>query len=132
LGVRDGGTFNSTFDFTVEAEGLYPVRCIWYEHTGLAYFELDSVNLGDSSHVLINDPADPTGVVEVYTPTVIPLSSATVNGPYTVDHTAVVNENTKTVTVPLSGAAKFFRLSSPSATTLSAHVVGSKLVLTYQ
>lgn len=134
VGFRDGGTFNGTFDFVVEADGLYPTRCIWYEHGGQALFELDSVDLGDNSHVLINDPTDPTGVVKVYTSTgaqVLPLSSATVNGPYTVEHTAVVDQNAKTVTVPLSGAAKFFRLSSPSATTLSAQVVGSNLVLSY-
>jgi hypothetical protein len=134
LGFRDGGTFDGTFDLVVEADGLYPARCIWYEHGGQALFELDSVNSDDNSHVLINDPANPTGVVEVYVstgPQVLPLSSATVNGPFTVAHNAVVDQNAKTVTVPLSGAAKFFRLSSPSAATLSARVVGSNLVLTY-
>jgi hypothetical protein len=84
--------------------------------------------------VLINDPTNPAGVVEVYVstgPQVLPLSSATVNGPYAVAHNAVVDQNAKTLTVPLSGTAKFFRLSSPSAATLSAHVVGSNLVLNY-
>jgi hypothetical protein len=141
IGFRDGGTFNGGFfDFLVEAEGLYPVRCLWYEHTGSADFTLSSVNLSDNSQVLINDPANPTGVVQVYLPDaaeVILLSSATpvpASG-YTIEGGAVVDTVGKTVTVAQSGSARYYRLSSTGPTQLKitqTKKVGSNIVMTYQ
>jgi len=134
VGARDGGTYNGTFDFVAEADGLYPVRCIWYEHGGSAYFEMDTVNVGDGSHVLLNDPANPSGVVEVYLPYQITLlSSPTVNGPYTADPAGVVDQVAKTATVPITGPQKFIRLSGASSLKItSVSQLGSNLVLNYQ
>ena len=139
MGYRDGGTINGTFDFLVEADGLYPVRFLWYEHGGGANLELDSVNLSDNSHVLINDPANTAGVVQVFLPdgpltqVITTLSSATAAGPYTVEPGATVDTNLKTVTVQQSGAVRFYRLSFSSALKITQiKKVGSTIVMTYQ
>ena len=126
------GTFGGSFDFVAEADGLYPARCLWYENGGSAHFDLR-----DESSNLVNDPADPAGVVKVYLPvTTSPValySSATVNGTYTLEAGAVVNYNAQTVTVAQSGSSKFYRLYVPSPTKIISTVVsGSNIVLTYQ
>jgi hypothetical protein len=134
MGQQDGATFGGTFDFVVEAPGLYPVRNLWYENGGSANFTLRSVNLSDNSTVVVNDPGDPTGVVKAYLPGVptLVLSSATVSGPYTIPAGAVINTGTKTVTVPVSGSTRFYRMSSSSAVTIqSITVVGGNVVITY-
>jgi hypothetical protein len=138
IGQSDGDTFNGYLDFVVEAEGLYPVRFLWYERTGSAYCFLYSVNPSDNSQVLINDPANPSGVVEVYladgplTQVLSCLSSSTANGTYTVDNSAVIDTNAKTVTVPQSGSAKFYRLQAASASHFTQiKKVGSSIVMTY-
>jgi len=84
LGFRDGGTFTGSFDFIVEADGLYPTRIVWYENGGGAVFFLTSVNPCTLAETAINDPSDPAGVVKAYVwfiPTVL-QSSATADGPY--------------------------------------------------
>ena len=69
LGVRDGGPFDGTFDFVVQASGLYPVRCVWYENGGGAHFQLFSVDPNNpTSRILLNDPNNPAGDVVVYQP----------------------------------------------------------------
>jgi len=131
IGYRDGGTFSGTSDFIVEADGLYPARCIWYENGGGAHFELDSVNLSDNSHVLINDAGGPEVYVANYALTL--YSSTTAGGPYTLDGTGVVDIGARTVTVPVSGSRMFYKLNGPSAVTItSTRKVGSTIVLTYQ
>jgi len=50
---------HSTFDVVVEADGLYPVRCLWEETGGGAHLHLYSVDLGDGTETLINDPNNP-------------------------------------------------------------------------
>jgi hypothetical protein len=139
MGFRDGGTINGYFDFLVEAEGLYPSRCLWMQHGGQANFEMSSVNLSDNSKHLINDPANPTGVVEVYladgpVAQVIQLySSSTVKGTYAIDNTAVIDTNAKTATVPISGSARFYRFYGPNQVTITKiSKVGSNIVLAYQ
>jgi hypothetical protein len=135
MGQQDGSTFGGTFDFVVEAPGLYPVRNLWYENGGGANYQLRSVNLSDNSTVVVNDPANPAGVVKAYLPILPPsvLSSATVGGPYTAPAGAVVDTATKTVTVPVSGSMQFYRLSSSSALTIqSITIVGGNVVITYQ
>ena len=123
------GTFNGSFDFVVEAAGLYPVRSLWYENGGDAHF-----SLSDDSNNLVNDPLNPPGVVRVYlpgTPAVL-LSSATVSGPYTIPAGAVYNSATKTVTVPITGSTQFYRISASSALTIqSISVVGGNVVITW-
>ena len=132
MGVRDGGTFNGTFDFVVGATGLYPVRCIWYENGGTANFQLFSVDPDNpAGRILLNDPTNPTGDVLVYQPIGV-LSSASVSGPYTPAAGAVIDQVNQTVTVPMSGSVQFYRMIAVNPVTLSnIHVVGSNIVFHY-
>ncbi|MCC6820681.1 MAG: hypothetical protein IT579_08130 [Verrucomicrobia subdivision 3 bacterium] len=60
-------------------------------------------------------------------------SSATVNGAYAEETGAVVNTTSKTITVPLSGATRFYRVAFTSQLTISGLTIsGSNVVLTYQ
>lgn len=109
LKSRDG-TFNGTFDFVVEASGLYPVRCLWYENGGAARFQLFSVDLGNpEARVLVNNPANPAGTVKAWLPYGL-LSATSVDGPFTGATGHVINPATKTITVPRSGATQFYRV----------------------
>ncbi len=109
LGFR-GGSFNSTFDFVVESSGLYPVRCLWYENTGGTTFQMYSVDLANTNSLtLVNDPANPAGVVKVWLPYGL-LASASLNGPFTGAVGHAINTATKTITVPRSGDAQFYRV----------------------
>jgi len=151
LWEKSSGTANTTFDFVVEADGLYPVRCLWQETGGAANLRLWSVNLGDASEVLVNDPANPTGVVKAWYPLVC-LSAASVAGPYSVDAPAVNALNTTDLvgadcaptvvgamvtggkfTVPITGATRFYRLDGPRQTRI-IHIekVGANIEITYQ
>ena len=78
-----GSTADTTFEFVVQADGLYPVRLLWEETGGSAVLQLWSVDLNDLTEVLINDPTDPAGVVKAWYPVVCKSASA-VAGPYTV------------------------------------------------
>ena len=61
------------------------------------------------------------------------LSSASVNGPYAVDTTALIDPGAKTITVPKSGNTRFYRLVSSTAYTLGRPTVsGNNILLTYQ
>ena len=52
---------------------------------------------------------------------------------YTLDTTASINQATKTITVPQSGSARFYRLRwDHSMTITSTTLVGSNIVMTYQ
>lgn len=65
-------------------------------------------------------------------PSVALQSSATVNGQYNDDLSAVVNTGNKTITVPVSGNARFYRIRSGSATTITSITrVGGNVVITY-
>ncbi len=134
LGVSDGNTFYGSFDFVVEADGLYPVRNLWYEQGGSANFALSAYNFATSTYNVVNDPANPAGVVKAYLagiPTLL-LSSATVNGTYTSLPGAVIDIPTKTITVATSGSTRFYRIQSASVVTItSISVVGSNVVITY-
>jgi len=135
MGEQDGSTFGGTFDFVVEAPGLYAIRNLWEENGGGANFSLRSVNLTDNSTLVVNDPTDPTGVVKVYLPGVptLLLASPSVGGPFTVATGVVINPATKTVTVPVSGSKQFYRMSASSALLIkSIAIVGSNVVITYQ
>jgi hypothetical protein len=131
LGFRDAGTFDSTFDFVVEANGVYPVRCVWYENGGGAHFQLFSVDLGDpGARVLVNDPADPAAV-KAYLPFRL-VSAAAVEGPYTTATGASYDIPNKTVTVPKAGAAAFYRMQTLNPVTITdIRIVGNNVILTY-
>lgn len=152
LWENPGDTANSTFDVVVEADGLYPVRCIWEETGGDAHLYLWSTNVttGDPE-VLVNDPGNPAGVVKAWYP-IVCKSSSSVAGPYTVDATAS-NALTKVdivgadcgptvvgsmvtggkFTVPVSGAARFYRLDGPRKTKITKiEKVGLNVEITYQ
>lgn len=132
LGFRDGGTYNGVFDFVAEADGLYPVRLVWYENGGSAHFELFSVDLNDpNARTLIND-TNVTGAVKAWVP--IGLASApVVRGPYIFDSTASVDAVAKTVTVAPSGDTRFYRVSTPIAVRITGlSLVGGNVVITYE
>lgn len=154
LWENPGNTADAYFDFVVQADGLYPVRCIWEETGGGAHLYLKSVNLSDSSEVLINQSGDPAGVVKAWYP-IVCKSSSSVTGPYSVASTAVhalnptvdivgsdcsptvvgqmVTGGTFTITIPVSGTAQFYRLDGPRATRITNITkAGSNVVLTYQ
>jgi hypothetical protein len=116
----------------VGATGLYPVRCVWYQDGGAAMYQLFSVDPDNpTGRILLNDPGDPAGVIQVYQPIGL-LAAASVRGPYTPAAGAVINSATQTVTVPLSGAAQFYRMIAINPVTLSnIHVVGSNVVFNY-
>ena len=60
-------------------------------------------------------------------------SSATASGPYTADLSAAINPGAKTVSVARSGNARFYRLRSSTALTISSIAVqGSNVLLSYQ
>ena len=145
-----GTTFHGTFDFFVPASGLYPFRIIYEQATGAAYLVLHSVNLSDNSQMLVNTNA--VGGVNAYYPLVC-KSSTSVAGPYTVDNAAnagnvlttadvlcdgtggALNQSLTggTLTVPISGTAKFYRLDGPRATKITSITKSdSNVIIAYQ
>ena len=59
-------------------------------------------------------------------------TSATVSGPYAAAAGATVNATAKTITVPVGGAASFYRLRSSAVSSIkSIAVVGGNVVITY-
>jgi len=143
-------TADTTFDVMVEADGLYPIRCLWEETAGGAKLALYSVDLNDSSEVLVNDPSDAAGVVKAWYP-VVCKSSSTMKGTYTLA-TGVSNVLNKTdilgsgcgtvagqnvtggtITIPMSGAAQFYRLDTPRNSAITKiSKSGSNVVIEYQ
>jgi hypothetical protein len=145
-------TANTTFEFVAEADGLYPIRCLWEETGGSANLALYSVDLNDLTEVLINDSTDPTGVVKAWYPVVCKSASA-VAGNYTLATTAVNVLDTVgvygtggcsssvvgqkvtggTLTLPISGTMQFYRLDAPRKTKFTnISESGSSVVITYQ
>jgi hypothetical protein len=151
LWEKSNGTANTTFEFFVEAAGLYPFRCLWQETGGGAVLHLRSVDVNDSSEVVINDPTDPAGVVKAWYP-IVCKSSSSASGPYTLATTAVNVLDTAdivgsgcsptvvgsmvaggTFTVPISGTAQFYYLDGPRKTRITNITKGaSDVVITYQ
>lgn len=151
LWENPGNTADATFDFVVEAAGLYPVRCLWEETGGGAQLSLSSVNLDDSSESLINDPGNPAGVVRAWYPMVC-QSAAAVTGPYTADTTAVNALRTVdltsddcaptvvgqmvtggTFTLPVPAATRFYRVAGPRGTRVTEfRKQDTQIVIGYQ
>jgi len=66
------------------------------------------------------------------TASVVLESASIVSGPYANALGASVDESTKTITVPMSGAIQFYRLRSDSAFTItSTKISGGNVILTY-
>jgi hypothetical protein len=144
------GVAHTSFDFLVPADGLYPFHIIYEEGGGQAYLVLHSVNLADNTQTLLNAP----GGVNAFYPLVC-KSAASAAGPYTVDAAANAGNvlttagvdcdglptsaayNLKvtggTLTVPISGPARFYRLDGPRATRITGITKsGSSVVITYE
>jgi hypothetical protein len=131
------------------------LRCIWEQTGGGAILQLAAVDPnGVNPNALIGDPSEPAGAVDVYYP-IVCVSSPSLGQPFAVDPTAtagptalttspvtgdcgsVVNDMVSggngTFTIPVSGAARYFRISAPGPTTItSIKRVGSNVVLTYK
>jgi hypothetical protein len=137
LGFHSGGPANETFDFVVTQGGFYPFRMIWYERGGGAHGEWFSVDLATGERTLIND-AKSAKAIKAYRnvaaePQIKLQSTPQLGQAFTDDATATINTAAKTVTVPASGPARFYRLSGGQATTItSIQVQGANLVLSYQ
>jgi hypothetical protein len=138
LGVKTSGTFDGTFDFVVEQAGLYPFRLIWFERGGGAHVEWFSVNRTTSERTLINDP-NTASAIKAYTSVgaaagiVLESASALTPGAFAAENSATVDTTAKTVTIPVSGPQRFYRLRAASALTISRiQISGGNVVLTYQ
>src|SRR5437016_11154503 len=114
------GTSNDgQFEFVVQTNGIYMFRLVYEEGEGSSHCDWYWVNRN-------------TGAKELVRPLEL-LSSATVNGSFTYDSTALIDPGAKTITVPKSGNTRFYRLSSGTAYTLGKPTIsGSNVVLTYQ
>jgi hypothetical protein len=123
---QDDATGKAQFEFAVQSAGVYKFRFCWEEGTGDAYTEWYYVSRTNYDNR--------TGLV---TPTVLPAvqlyTAPTMNGTYTNDLTCVIDTGNKTVTVPKSGQARFYRLKSSSALKITSITPsGSNVVLKYQ
>jgi hypothetical protein len=72
LAQFDGGrgATDSLFYVQVEADGLYPVRLLWFEGGGGASVEFFSVHQATGQKILINDLSNPNAIRAYATPTV--------------------------------------------------------------
>ncbi len=137
LGFHNGGPANKTFEFVVTQAGFYPFRMVWYERGGNAYAEWFSVDLATGERTLINDATSPRAIkayVEVAAEPEIKLqSTARLGEPFADDDTAVINTGAKTITVPISGPARFYRLRAGQAHRIkTVQLQGANLVLSYE
>jgi len=149
---ENAGTW--TFDFVVQADGLYPFRSIWEQTGGGAALQLAAVDPdGVVSNAVVGDLSEPAGVVDVYYP-VFCVSAASPAGLYSIEPLAtagattlstsdvigdcgsVVNQMVSggagTFAVPISGSARFYRISAPrSSTIINVQRAGPNIVITY-
>ncbi len=147
LWENTGSTANTTFEFMVEAAGLYPIRCLWEETGGGAHLNLYSVNKNDESEVLINDPSNPSGAIKAWYP-VVCKSSANASGPYTADAKAVNTLNLTNITsadcsptstgqmatggtfvIPIVGTSRFYYIDAPRKTKITNFTVNASTVV---
>jgi hypothetical protein len=73
--------------------------------------------------------------VPVAVPEIALLSSPDVAGAFTADNAATIDASSRTITVPLNGNVRFYRLRSASAPALAirnVRVVGASVVMNYQ
>jgi hypothetical protein len=73
--------------------------------------------------------------VPVTVPEIALLSSADVAGSFTVDNSATIDTSSRTITIPLNGNARFYRLRTVAAPALAirnVRTVGASVVMNYQ
>jgi hypothetical protein len=134
----EGGPVTETVEFYVPVAGLYPFRALWYEQSGDGFFELWSEDRASatSDKTLINDPETALSIkayIDVVLPTAVLQSSASVDGPYADEASAVVDGNAKTAIVTPAGGVRFYRLSGPSALHIKSIILeGGKVTLSYE
>lgn len=151
LWENPNNTADTTFEFLVEADGLYPVRVLWEETGGGALLNLYSVSLSDFSEVLINDPSNPTQAVKAWYPIVCKASSS-IAGPFTPAAGAVNAVNTAdvvgtdcaptvvgqivtggTFTIPAAASSQFYYLEGPRPVRIKSFTkVASNVVINYE
>jgi hypothetical protein len=131
-------TYDGTFEFGVETEGLYPFRLVHFERGGDAYLELFQVSLDEpEDRVLINDLVDPNAIKAWRTvslpPEIVVESAATLaGGDFAADASAVIDASQQTITIPRSGVARFYRMQAATALTIKTiEIDGPNVVLTY-
>ncbi len=137
LGFHNGGPANETFDFVVTVSGFYPFRMVWYERGGNAFAEWFSVDLNSGERTLLNDAGSARAIkayVDVAAEPELKLqSTARLGDPFTDDASAVINTGAGTITVPVSGPARFYRLQAGRAYRItSIQLQGANLVLRYE
>jgi hypothetical protein len=135
LDFHNGNPADQTFDVVVPTAGLYPVRLLWYERGGGAHVEFYTADPATGDRTLINDPNTATAI-KAYRDlggaiTVAAYSSATVDGAFTPDATAIVDTNAKQITIPIGAGNRFYRLSS-GVTLTGTKISGNNLVFNYQ
>ncbi len=89
LGKFDGGRGSSDtlFDIVAEADGVYPIRLLWWEGGGGANTEFFTVDLVTGKKFLINQPgglltAKPTGHAGAYVKSFVPWPGYTAQDPH--------------------------------------------------
>jgi hypothetical protein len=110
---------------------------VWYERGGGAHAEWFAVDLATGERTLINDPDSPRAIKayrNVAAEAAPKLQSTPQLGePFTDDNTATVNPGAKTITVPVNGPMRFYRLSGSQAHRItSPRLQGANLVLGYE
>ena len=137
IGIHDGGSSTTVFEIVVSKAGVYPFRMVWEETGGSAHLEWYSIDLDTGTKVLINDPNTADSIKAYRTmaapPPLTVQSASAVTGPYAADDAAVIDTAAGTAVIPLSGNARFYRLSSASALKISSIQVGNgKVTLKYE
>ena len=85
---------------------------------------------------VINDLSS-TGAIKAYLSVAEPViqlfASDKAAGPYAQESVAALDAGSKTITVPINGQSRFYRLKAPSALTITSIVVqGQNVVLKYK
>lgn len=137
IGFHNGGPANETSDFVVTQAGFYPFRMIWYERGGSAHAEWFAVDLATGERTLVNDPASSRAIKAFLNvaaePEVVVQSTPGIGTAFADDRTAVVNTASKTITAPVTGEARLYRLRGAQAYTLkNPRVQGANLLMEYQ
>ncbi len=137
VGFHSGGPANETSDFVVHQGGFYPFRMIWYERGGSAHAEWFAVDLATGDRILIND-ASVAKAIKAYRnvaaePELTLQYTSRIGTAFADDPSAVINTGSKTITTPVTGDARFYRLRGGQAYALkSPRVQGGNLVIEYQ
>lgn len=135
LGECVSGTFNGTFDFVVEKDGIYPFRMVWFERGGGAHVELFHVDRFTGEKSLINASDCPVkAFVSLVAPSVVVESSSILKpGSFSVNQAAAIDAANKTITIPALDAQGFYRLKSGQALQIShIQLSGTNVILNYK